>query len=133
MQTHHTSAHSRRRNSSSGSPHPRAAQANRRRRERATPVEVLLVALFAVAIIVVTAFCMRPAEFTAESTCAISVGPQQTLWDVAQEHPIDGLSTAQTVDAIRSLNKMSDSSLAVGQILLVPSSSPRIEAAVASR
>jgi Tfp pilus assembly protein FimV len=97
-------------------------------------LELVLVASLTIAIMVVgLVYLSQPAGQVPQSTCTISVDPQQTLWDVAQQYPIEGLSTAQTVDVIRSLNSMSDSSLAVGQTLRVPSASGSMEAAVASR
>ena len=44
----------------------------------------------------------------------------QTLWSLAGEHPIDGMSTAQTVEYIQRINERSDSTLRVGEVVLVP-------------
>ena len=116
--THHSSAHSRRTTS------PRNHPAHERHSDRTatvagpelTPVEVILVALFASRDRRGDQLrTERLPELVGQSTYASASSPQQTLWDLAQDHPIDGLSTAQTVRVIRSLNEMPDSPLAVGQ------------------
>lgn len=43
-----------------------------------------------------------------------------SLWSLAQEHPIDGLSTQETSDVIRSVNHLERGSLDAGAVLKVP-------------
>jgi hypothetical protein len=50
----------------------------------------------------------------------VLIAERATLWDLAREHPIPGLSTAETVSLIRERNGMADASLAVGESLEVP-------------
>ncbi len=66
------------------------------------------------------------------SAVTVKVGSSQTLWGIAQAHPIQGLTTAQTVAAIRSENGLTDSTLSEGQLLRVPGE-PDASAATASR
>jgi LysM repeat protein len=50
----------------------------------------------------------------------VVVTPGDSLWNIAQEHEVEGLTTQQTVDLILSTNALSSSTLGVGQTLLVP-------------
>lgn len=56
------------------------------------------------------------------SQVVISVQSGDTLWDIAEEHPVSHLSTADTVALIRSWNDLSSSELSIGMDLLVPAS-----------
>ncbi|TDB39072.1 MAG: LysM peptidoglycan-binding domain-containing protein [Actinobacteria bacterium] len=60
----------------------------------------------------------------------IKVSTSETLWGIAKAHPIEGLTTAQTVAAIRSANELSDSALREGQLLRVPAESENAAAMV---
>lgn len=44
-----------------------------------------------------------------------------TLWSLASSHPIEGLSTADTVEVIKGWNHLTTSCIAVGESLVVPS------------
>ena len=50
----------------------------------------------------------------------VSVDPGDTLWDIAEEHGVDGLTTQQSVDLIRTWNDLEQSALQPGMELLVP-------------
>lgn len=50
----------------------------------------------------------------------VSVAPGDTLWDIAEEHGVDGLTTQQSVDLIRTWNDLEQSALQPGMELLVP-------------
>lgn len=50
----------------------------------------------------------------------VKVVSGDTLWSIAALHPVDGLSTQQVVDLIIDHNSLESSSLAAGEILLVP-------------
>lgn len=54
-------------------------------------------------------------------TSTVRVETGETLWDVANAHPVDGCSTSEVVDWIRSENALPTSSLQAGQALVVPS------------
>lgn len=51
---------------------------------------------------------------------AIVVEPGESLWSLADEYGIDGLSTRETSDIIRSWNGLDSSTLQPGDTLLVP-------------
>jgi LysM repeat protein len=50
----------------------------------------------------------------------ITVVSGDSLWDIAEEHPVDGLDTVETVDLIRRWNDLDSSMLTPGSTLLVP-------------
>lgn len=57
------------------------------------------------------------------SSESVSVASGDTLLAIAEQHPIEGLSAQQTARWIVDQNGLEDSSLSIGQILLVPASS----------
>ena len=54
----------------------------------------------------------------------VLVSAQATLWDLARQHPISGLTTAETVALIRTHNELTGPSLVIGQRVEVPSGPP---------
>lgn len=52
-----------------------------------------------------------------ESTVTVSTG--DSLWKIAESHPIDGLSTSQTKDWLIQRNALSSSTITPGQVLVV--------------
>lgn len=82
-----------------------------------------LALLLAATLAVTVASAVVPAEHPGVSQWAtVAVDPRGTLWDLAVLHPVDGLSTSETVDLIRAENSLASSSLRVGQTLRVPAS-----------
>ena len=112
---------------------PGRSRGRNQRSRTVTFTELLLLGFFAAAIVVAGAHYLTPARAEVSTTASIRVGPQTTLWQIAQEYPIEGLSTAETVQVLVGLNEMEDASLVVGQALLVPVAGDSIETAVASR
>ncbi|MDP2300576.1 MAG: LysM peptidoglycan-binding domain-containing protein [Actinomycetota bacterium] len=53
----------------------------------------------------------------------VVVGSADSLWSIARDYPLEGHSTARTVEALRLINGKSDSALSIGEILLVPATS----------
>ena len=53
----------------------------------------------------------------------VRVQSGDSLWSLAREHPIDGLSTQETSDMIRSVNHLERGSLDAGAVLKVPARS----------
>lgn len=53
----------------------------------------------------------------------IRVQPGDSLWSLAEEYPIEGLSTQETSDIIRNVNHLEHGSLAAGAHLKVPARS----------
>lgn len=49
------------------------------------------------------------------------VAAGESLWGLAEQHPIEGLSTAETVSYLRHENSLGDAGLVAGQVVLVPS------------
>lgn len=82
-------------------------------------------AILALLALCVLAAAVLPALSAADAAwpeaVTIKVGEAQTLWGIAKTHPIEGLSTAQTVAAIREHNGLRESGLLAGQLLKVPS------------
>lgn len=50
----------------------------------------------------------------------VTVMPGDTLWEIAEQHPVEGCTTSQLVDYIRCVNDLSQLSLSVGMRLEVP-------------
>lgn len=102
-------------------------------RQRLSALEI---AILAASVLVLIAIALLPglrgSAPTWPDAVTIKVDNSQTLWGIAQTHPIKGLTTAQTVAAIRSANQLSDSALREGQLLRVPGASDS-SAAMASR
>lgn len=63
----------------------------------------------------------HPAAPTPADWTSIRVEPHTTLWELAKQHPVDGLDTLATVELIRDHNALASSTLQVGQALTVPS------------
>lgn len=53
----------------------------------------------------------------------IHVQSGDSLWSLAQEHSVDGLTTQETSDIIRSVNHLGHGSLDTGDVLKVPARS----------
>lgn len=53
-------------------------------------------------------------------TARIHTEAGDTLWGIAQSHPVEGLTTAQTVELIVTLNGLDSPSVATGGVLAVP-------------
>ncbi|MBN2847726.1 MAG: hypothetical protein JXP72_04650 [Coriobacteriia bacterium] len=74
------------------------------------------------AVLVLTAISalQAPARPEVANWASVRVPDNGTLWDLAREHPVSGLSTAETVALIRTRNDLPTGSLVVGQALQVP-------------
>ncbi|HET6350897.1 MAG TPA: LysM peptidoglycan-binding domain-containing protein [Coriobacteriia bacterium] len=77
----------------------------------------LLVALFAAAS---STGLTRHVEM--RRTSAIRIVEGQTLWEIAQDVELPGLSTAEKVAEIQKLNGLSGATLAAGMVVRVPAS-----------
>lgn len=56
----------------------------------------------------------------ATGATTIMVSPSDTLWRIARDHPVTGLTTAETVQALKDLNGLSGSQIVAGSTLRVP-------------
>lgn len=85
---------------------------------------IVAVALTLFFVLATSVFSARHAAY-AESVSNITYGtirvqPGDSLWSLAEEYPIEGLSTQETSDMIRSVNHLEHGSLAAGAHLKVP-------------
>lgn len=94
---------------------------------KASTIVALAVALTLSFVLATSIFSARHAAY-AESVSNVTyetvrVQPGDSLWSLAQEHPIEGLSTQETSDMIRNVNHLEHGSLAAGAHLKVPARS----------
>lgn len=94
---------------------------------KASTIVVLAVALTLFFVLATSIFSARHAAY-AESASNVTyetvrVQSGDSLWSLAQEHPIEGLSTQETSDMIRSVNRLEHGSLDAGAHLKVPARS----------
>lgn len=99
-----------------------------------TPVALKPSTIVAVAVALTLFFVISTTVFSARHTAyadsvanvtyeTIRVKSGDSLWSLAEEHPIDGLSTQETSDVIRSVNHLDHGSLDAGVDLKVPARS----------
>lgn len=94
---------------------------------KASTIVALAVALTLFFVLATSIFSARHAAY-AESVSNVSyetvrVQSGDSLWSLAQEHPIEGLSTQETSDMIRNVNHLEHGSLDAGVHLKVPARS----------
>ncbi|MCE5202973.1 MAG: LysM peptidoglycan-binding domain-containing protein [Coriobacteriales bacterium] len=96
-------------------------------------VEMVSVALVVVALLIVGAVqvSQRSVPVVAD-TVTVLVEPADTLWGLARSHPVQGLSTAGTVDLIKQMNGLDTSAIIAGQALELPAD-PAEASTMASR
>ncbi|MGN8901490.1 MULTISPECIES: LysM peptidoglycan-binding domain-containing protein [unclassified Collinsella] len=94
---------------------------------KASTIVALAVALTLFFVLATSIFSARHAAY-AESVSNVTyetvrVQSGDSLWSLAQEHSVDGLSTQETSDMIRSVNHLEHGSLVAGDVLKVPARS----------
>lgn len=94
---------------------------------KASTIVALAVALTLFFVLATSIFSARHAAY-AESASNVTyetvrVQSGDSLWSLAQEHSVDGLSTQETSDIIRSVNHLAHGSLDAGDVLKVPARS----------
>ena len=94
---------------------------------KASTIVALAVALTLFFVLATSIFSARHAAY-AESVSNVTyetvrVQSGDSLWSLAQEHPIEGLSTQETSDMIRNVNHLEHGSLDVVAHLKVPTRS----------
>jgi len=88
-----------------------------------------LLALLALALLVAAATATgNPGRDLAASSVRVHAG--DTPWSIAQSHPVDGLTTAQTADLIIEMNGVDGSCLVAGESIRIPSGSPETSVAM---
>lgn len=99
-----------------------------------TPVALKVSTIVAVAVMLTLFFVLATSVFSARHAAyaesvsnvtyeTIRVQPGDSLWSLAEEYPIEGLSTQETSDMIRNVNHLEHGSLAAGAYLKVPARS----------
>jgi hypothetical protein len=81
--------------------------------------EIATLTVITILLIVGTVGIQHPGE-SATATQAVQVRTGDTLWSIAQDHPVPGLTTAQTAELIARNNRIEGRALGAGQDLLVP-------------
>lgn len=94
---------------------------------KVSTIAAVAVALTLFFVLATSVFSARHAAY-AESVSnvtyeTICVQPGDSLWSLAEEYPIEGLSTQETSDMIRNVNHLEHGSLAAGAHLKVPARS----------
>lgn len=94
---------------------------------KASTIVALAVALTLFFVLAASIFSARHAAY-AESVSNVTyetvrIQSGDSLWSLAQEHPIEGLSTQETSDMIRNVNHLEHGSLDAGTHLKVPARS----------
>ncbi len=94
---------------------------------KASTIVALAVAFTLFFVLATSIFSARHAAY-AESASNVTyetvrVQSGDSLWSLAQEHPIEGLSTQETSDMIRNVNHLEHGSLDAGAHLKVPARS----------
>lgn len=107
-----------------------ALRAARRAREAARSRHLLAAAALAtlgVCVVLASAFLANSAlarererAFASVETSLVMVHNSDTLWDLAQGHPVEGQSTRAVITWIRERNALESSTIHVGQQLIVP-------------
>ncbi len=99
-----------------------------------TPVALKVSTIVAVAVALTLFFVLATSVFSARHAAyaesvsnvtyeTIRVQHGDSLWSLAEEYPIEGLSTQETSDMIRNVNHLEHGSLAAGAYLKVPARS----------
>ena len=76
-----------------------------------------ILVIVALVIIAITSGARIPAPSV---TRTVSIASGQTLWALASVNPVDGLTTAQTVELIVQMNSLNGSEVTVGQRITLP-------------
>jgi len=88
---------------------------------RLTCTETSILALFAIALLAGALSPMLRGPLPEPASYAsATVDEHDTLWEIAALHPVDGLSTAETVAVIRRVNALETAVIHPGQVLRVP-------------
>lgn len=94
---------------------------------KASTVVAIAVAFTLFFVLATTVFTARHAAYADSVANAtyetVRVHAGDSLWSLAEEHPVDGLSTQETSDMIRSVNHLEHGSLDAGAHLKVPARS----------
>ncbi len=98
-----------------------ALHANERRgRSGLSPLEIAMILALVIAV-VIAAVAARPSHRAPSLRVgSVKVAPGDTLWSIASANPVDGLSTEETVELIRTENGLTGHAIAAGSTLRIP-------------
>jgi len=108
-----------------------ARRASRKHPRAVAWAEIVALVLIALALVTATVVTAHHASASVVSE-RIRIESGQTLWTLAAQHPVVGLSTEQTADMIASLNHISNGHVATGATICIPTK-PSENLAVACR
>ena len=91
---------------------------------KASTIVVFAVAFTLFFVLATTVFTARHAAYADSASNVtyetVRVHTGDSLWSLAEEHPVEGLTTQETSDMIRSANHLERGSLDAGAVLKVP-------------
>ena len=97
------------------------------RRDRGVGRKVLeICALVVIAALLVCAPLISRSRAQSFETGTVLVEQGDTLWTIAREHPVPGLSTAQAVEVIAQINALESAQIPAGMAVRVPSSQEKV-------
>lgn len=82
---------------------------------------IMVIGLLAVLFVAASATGMRQ-HVEPRRMSAIRVAEGETLWDIAEDVELPGLSTAEKVAEIQRMNDLSGASIAAGSVVKIPAS-----------
>ena len=89
---------------------------------KASTIVAFAVAFTLFFVLATTVFTARHAAYADSNVTyeTVRVHTGDSLWSLAEEHPVEGLTTQETSDMIRSANHLERGSLDAGAVLKVP-------------
>ena len=94
-----------------------------KRRAALSVFEVLILAALVALLLAGVTLTGHPAGYQVRST-SVRVESGQTLWDLAESHPVAGMSTDQTAELIARLNNVGSRGLVAHTVVRVPAATP---------
>lgn len=67
----------------------------------------------------------RAQVFDAAATAVVTVHSGDTLWEIAEAHPVDGCSVQDVISYIKEENALTTATIQAGQQLIVPATNTR--------
>jgi len=102
--------------------HPTRRRPQMRTRNGALSGTEIAILVGIMAALVITTLATRSTTPTDVPTIHVRVEAGETLWSLADEHPVDGLTTEQAVVLIADMNNLDDGTpLHAGRTIRVPS------------
>ncbi len=99
---------------------PRADRPDGRSGKGLSAIEVLVIVALIAAVLAAALLSGHGGSGVPARTATIKVGAGESLWSIAVDHPVAGLTTQQAVEVIRSANGLAGYEVAEGRLLQVP-------------